>query len=106
MVEETAGFDPVEETHRLSFEVFACDMAGIAGLRPAAGLRRTEVELALVGSQSARQLGGLLTRGLRRTDASYKVDAESLQKPVGGWSIKFDCLYGLRSDQPGRTEKE
>jgi len=101
-----SGFFPVEETHHLSFVVFACLMTGTTGFRSAVGELHHDTESALVGSVGARTLGGLLTRGLVRGNADYVVDTESLQKPVGGWRIPFKCIYHLRSDQPGKVEKE
>ena len=101
-----SGFFPVEETHHLSFHVFACLMTGTAGFRAAVGELHHDTESALVGSIASRTLGGLLTRGLVRGGADYVVDTESLQKPVGGWRIPFKCIYHLRSDQPGKVEKE
>lgn len=105
-VVQESGFFPVEETHHLSFTVFPCLMTGTAGFRAALGALHHDAEAALVASLPARTLGGLLTRGLVRGDAVYVVDAESLQKPVGGWRIPFKCIYHLRSDQPGNVEKE
>lgn len=101
-----AGYFPVEEQHALRFTVFVCQMVGAAGFRGAIATLHHDVELALVGSAAARSLGGLLTTGLKRPQAVYAVDAESLQKPVGGWRLSFTCTYFLRSDQPGNTEKE
>lgn len=101
-----SGFFPVDEVHHLSFVVFACQMTGSSGFRAALGELHHDTESALVSSVEARTLGGLLTRGLVRGNADYAVDSESLQKPVGGWRIPFKCIYHLRSDQPGKVEKE
>lgn len=105
-VTDRTGFFPVDEKHELRFTVFACDMLGRAGFRAAVGALRHDTEVATVGSLNARTLGGLLTRGLQRGDAVYDVDADSLQKPVGGWRIPFRCTYFLSSDAPGKVEKE
>lgn len=103
---DAIGFFPVEEKHELRFTVFICQMAGSANFRAALAALHHDVEQALVGSVAARTLGGLLTVGLKRGQADYTVDADSLQKPVGGWRIQFTCHYFLRSDQPGLVEKE
>lgn len=100
------GFFPVEERHELSFTVFVCQMVGSTGFRTALGTLHHDTEMALVGSLAARTLDGLLTRGLIRGNARYDVDADTLQKPVGGWRIPFRCTYFLRSDEPGKVEKE
>lgn len=100
------GFFPVEEQHELRFTVFICQMVSAAGFRAALAVLHHDIEVALVGTLASRSLGGLLTKGLRRGQAVYVVDAESLQKPVGGWRIPFVCTYFLRSDQPGNVEKE
>lgn len=100
------GFDPVFETHELTFDAFCCDMAGTSGLRAAVGDLRTAVEVALLGTADARKLGGLLTRGIKRLSAAIDIDSDTLQKPVGGWSIRFVCTYGLHSDAPWKVEKE
>lgn len=105
-VVERTGFFPVDEKHEMRFSVFACDLTGRSGFRSAIGTLRHDTELATVGSLTARTLNGLLTRGLQRGDAVYDVDAESLQKPVGGWRIPFRCTYFLSSDRPGNVEKE
>lgn len=105
-VTSEVGFFPVEERHELSFTVFVCQMVGSAGFRAALGTLHHDTEMALVGSLAARTLNGLLTRGLIRGNASYEVDSDSLQKPVGGWRIPFRCTYFLRSDEPGKVEKE
>lgn len=101
-----AGFFPVEEQHALRLTVFVCQMASAASFRPALASLHHDVEQALVGSIDARTLSGLLTVGLKRVAATYVVDADALQKPVGGWRISFTCTYFLRSDQPGLVEKE
>lgn len=106
VVVSEVGFFPVEERHELSFSVFVCHMLAKSGFRAALGTLHHDTELALVGSLSARTLNGLLTRGLVRGNARFDVDADSLQKPVGGWRIPFRCTYFLRSDEPGKVEKE
>lgn len=103
---ESVGFFPVEETRRLSFDVWGCDMASASGLRGAIDSLRYDIEMALLGTETAAKLGGLLTRGLRKADAVLEIDGESPQKPVGGWSITFSCIYGLRTNAPNKVEKE
>jgi hypothetical protein len=105
-VMEAVGFFPVEQTRLLTFEIFACDMASTSGLRSSVDALRYDVEVALLGSETAKKLNGLLTRGLSGGEAVIDVDSESLQKPVGGWSITFECVYGLRTNAPGQVEKE
>lgn len=100
------GFFPVEERHELSFSVFVCNMVSKSGFRASLGTLHHDTEMALVGSVAARTLNGLLTRGLIRGNARYEVDADTLQKPVGGWRIPFRCTYFLSSDAPGKVEKE
>lgn len=100
------GFFPIEQTRKLSFEIFACDMASTSGLRSSVDGLRYDVELALLGSETAKKLNGLLTRGLSSGEALIDIDSESLQKPVGGWVITFECVYGLRSNAPDQVEKE
>jgi hypothetical protein len=105
-VESRDGFFPVIEKHRLRFTVFPCLMASSSSFKSAVGQLHHDAEKALVGTVAARTLGGLLTMGLQRGNAVYSVDSESLQKPVGGWRIPFECTYYLRSDEPGKVEKE
>lgn len=100
------GFFPVDEKHELRITLFICQMTSASAFRPAIATLHHDVEQALVGSIAARTLGGLLTVGLKRIQSVYAVDAESLQKPVGGWRLSFVCNYFLRSDQPGLVEKE
>lgn len=101
------GYEPVFETRKLSFDAFAChQVSGIANLQGVVGSLHHDTHFALTGSPAARTLGGLLTRGLSITAAVYRTDTERLEKPIGGWSIHVECTYGLRSDQPGRVEKE
>lgn len=97
---------PFFETHSLSFEAFCCAMVGSSGLRAAIGKMRHDVEFALLGSPTARKLGGLITRDIKRLSAKLQIDGDTLQKPVGGWSIRFECTYGLHTDAPSKVEKE
>lgn len=94
------------ETHAMSFDAFCCDMVSSSGLRAAIGTLRHDVELALRGTQEAAKLGGLLTRPLMRPSAQLDIDSDTLQKPVGGWSIRFVVTYGLHTDAPSKVEKE
>lgn len=101
-----AGHFPVDTTRKLSFVVKVCLMAAATDFKLLIGGLHELVELALVGSESAVSLNGLLTRGLMVHGGSLFSDSESLQQPVGGWRIPVTCTYNLRSDQPGKTEKE
>lgn len=105
-VDEAVGQFPVDETRKLSFVVKVCQMGGSAAFSSGLATLHEAVSIALFGSRDAITLGGLLTRGLREVSATRFTDAESLQKPVGGWAIQVTCTYNLRSDVPGLTEKE
>lgn len=103
---ESTGGDPVFETRRLSFDAFVCDAANSTVIDAEVADLHLRAEFALLGSPEGRRLDGLLTRGLKRLSARRVVDIDSLQLPVGGWAIRFECTYGLRSDAPGLVEKE
>lgn len=105
-VEESLGYFPVYQTHKLQFSVRICLMATEASFDAALATLHEAVATALTGSTAAINLGGLLTRGLTIDGEELFADAESLQKPVGGWAINISCTYNTRSDQPGHTEKE
>jgi hypothetical protein len=96
---EQLGPGPLSERHVVSFEVFGVVATG-SGFGVTAGELRTQIELALLGTANDVRLGGLCRPGLRREGASFRVDSESLQKPVGGWSMKFQCAYQLKTDAP------
>lgn len=93
------GRGPLAEKHQLRFEVFGAVVA-TGGFQVFAGQLRTGIEQALLGTPSAIVLDGLSRPGLKRTAADFRHDAESLQKPVGGWSMKFECVYQLSTDAP------
>jgi hypothetical protein len=103
---EMLGPDPMQQTRKLAFDLFACDKASSATLAQSIGTQRHAVTVALMGSRDARTLGGLTTRPLIDTAATYRTDTERMEQPVGGWSIHFELTYGLRPDQPGQVEKE
>lgn len=96
---EQLGPGPLNERHAVSFEVFGVVATG-SGFGVTAGELRTQIEQALLGTTNDVRLGGLCRPGLRREGASFRVDSESLQKPVGGWSMKFQCAYQLKTDAP------
>jgi hypothetical protein len=100
------GFFPVEQTRKLKFVVLACVMASASSTKAQLADLHEQAELALVGTEAAVRLGGLLTRGLKVHGGSLSTDSESIQKPVGVWRISVSCTYNLRSDAPGKTEKE
>ena len=83
-----------------------CIMATESTFDAALGTLHEAVSKALTGTTSAITLGNILTRGLRIDGEELFADAESLQKPVGGWAIAVSCIYNTRSDQPGNFEKE
>jgi len=93
------GPGPMHETHRLIFEVFGCS-AATTGFHTVAGVLRTDIEKALLAASNDIRLGGLCRPGLKRSAALFRYDAESLQKPVGGWAMKFECVYQLKTDAP------
>lgn len=96
---EELGPGPKTERHRISFTVFGC-VAAVSGFRGAAGTLRSQIEAALLGAINDVRLGGLARPGLSRPSADFRVDAETLQKPVGGWALKFNCAYQLKTDAP------
>lgn len=101
--DETAqalGKGPVQEQHRLSFELFGVVAHAESGFQTEAGELRASIELALMAAADDISLDGLCKPGLRRIGAEFRVDAESLQKPVGGWAMKFNCVYSLKTDAP------
>lgn len=97
---EIIGKGPMSERHRLSFEVWPVVAASASGFSTAAGNIRADVESALLASRTAAQLDGLCRPGLSRPSASFETDADSLSKPVGGWNLKFNCVYQLSTDAP------
>jgi len=97
---EVIGTGPTKERHRLSFEVWPVVTATAAGVALAAGEIRTAVEHALLATKAAAQLDGLCRPGLTRPSATFETDADSLSKPVGGWNLKFNCVYQLSTDAP------
>lgn len=105
-VTESTGVFPVYQTHRLEMTVRICIMATESTFDAALGTLHEAVSKALTGTTSAITLGNILTRGLRIDGEELFADAESLQKPVGGWAIAVSCIYNTRSDQPGNFEKE
>lgn len=105
IVEET-GFFPVWQLHSLSLGVLVCQMASAASFASALGTLHEAAKKAIAGTLAARNLNGLLTRGLAINGSELFTDAESLEKPVGGWRIAVSCTFNTRSDQPGHTEKE
>lgn len=105
IVEET-GFFPVWQVHRLSFSVLVCQMASAASFSSAIGTLHEAAKVAISGTLAASNLDGMLTRGLSIKGSELFTDAESLEKPVGGWRIAVSCTFNTRSDQPGHTEKE
>ena len=96
---QALGPGPVQEIHRLSFEIFGC-IAAVSGFQTTAGTLRTDIEKALLAATNDVRLDGLCRPGLSRISAVFRHDAESLQKPVGGWSMKFVCTYQLKTDAP------
>jgi hypothetical protein len=97
---ESIGSAPMKEKHRLSFEVWPVVSSSPAGFSEAAGELRSDVEKALLATKADAQLDGLCRPGLVRTSASFETDADSLSKPVGGWNLKFNCVYQLSTDAP------
>ncbi len=97
--EKTLGDGPVDEIHRLRFTAFACIATG-SGFQTAANTLRTQIERALLATESDTRLGGLCRPGLTRESALWRVDSESLQKPVGGWALRFACVYHLNTGSP------
>lgn len=97
--DEQLGRGPMQERHTLSFELFGC-VAATSGFSALAGTLRAEIEKALLGTQNDIRLGGLCRPGLSRPAATFRVDADSLEKPVGGWVLKFTCVYQLKTDAP------
>lgn len=100
--DESDGFGtgPIAEKHRLSFEVWPLVMASGATFRSEAGVIRAAVEQALLATKNDVQLGGISRPGLSRPSAAFSVDADSIGKPVGGWVLKFTCVYQLSTDAP------
>lgn len=105
-VTESTGVFPVYQTHKMEMVVKVCIMATESTFDAALGTLHEAVSKALTGSVAAITLGNVLTRGLRIEGEELFADAESLQKPVGGWAISLSCIYNTRSDQPGNFEKE
>ena len=105
-VTESTGVFPVYQTHRMEMTVRLCIVATEAAFDAALGTLHEALSKALPGSATAISLGNVLTRGLRIEGEELFADAESLQKPVGGWAIAVSCIYNTRSDQPGNFEKE
>lgn len=105
IVEET-GFFPIYQKHNLSFSVLACQMASTASFSSALGTLHEAAKVAIAGTLVASNLDGMLTRGLSIKGSELFTDAESMEKPVGGWRIAVSCTFNTRSDQPGYTEKE
>lgn len=97
--DEQLGRGPVQERHTLSFDLFGC-VAATTGFQAVAGTLRTAIEKALLGSINDIRLGGLCRPGLSRPSASFRVDTDTLEKPVGGWVLKFTCVYQLKTDAP------
>lgn len=100
------GYFPVSQSRRLNFVVQVCAMSGSQTFLADVADLHEKAAIALVGSELAVKLGGLLTRGLTIHGGSMFTDSESLQKPVGGWRISVSCTYNLSSESPGKTEKE
>jgi hypothetical protein len=105
-VDSATGFFPVAQTRELKFVVQICQLASSDNFSSLLTTLHEDVSLALFGSLAATNLGGLLTRGLSEQSAALFTDSESLQQVVGGWRITVSCTYNLRSDMPGKTEKE
>lgn len=96
---EALGPGPIQERHVLSFELFGC-IAATSGFQVTAGTLRADIEKALLTAINDVRLGGLCRPGLSRPSAVFRVDAESLEKPVGGWVLKYNCVYQLKTDAP------
>lgn len=96
---EALGVGPVSERHIMNFEIFGVTFSG-DGIVLASGSMRTEIEKALMGNKDNITLDGLARPGIRRESAYFRHDSESLQKPVGGWSMKFNCVYHIKTDAP------
>ena len=105
IVEET-GFFPIYQKHNLSFSVLACQMASAASFSSDLGTLHEAAKVAIAGTLVASNLDGMLTRVLSIKGSELFTDAESMEKPVGGWRIAVSCTFNTRSDQPGHTEKE
>lgn len=105
-VTESTGVFPIYQTHKMEIGLRICVMATESTFDSTLGTLHEAVAKALTGSASAITLGGILTRGLKVEGETLFADAESLQKPVGGWVIELSCIYNTRSDQPGNFEKE
>ena len=83
----------------LSFTLFGC-VAATTGFQAVAGTLRTDIEKALLATLNDIRLGGLCRPGLSRPSAAFRVEADTLEKPVGGWVLKFTCVYQLKTDAP------
>ena len=93
------GRGPLAETHKMQFEVFGAVVA-TSGFSAAAGVLRANIEKALMEDSADLTLSGLCRPGLRRPVAAFRVDSEALQKPVGGWALRFVCQYQLNTAAP------
>lgn len=96
---ESLGPGPIQERHALSFDLFGC-IAATSGFQVTAGALRADIEKALLAAINDVRLGGLCRPGLSRPQAVFRVDSESLEKPVGGWVLRFSCVYQLKTDAP------
>ena len=97
--DEQLGRGPLQERHTLSFSLFGC-VAATTGFQAVAGTLRTDIEKALLATLNDIRLGGLCRPGLSRPSAAFRVETDTLEKPVGGWVLKFTCVYQLKTDAP------
>ena len=98
-MEEFEG--PINETHELRFSVFALGTKTTPlALIEEAGELRQSIELSLLGTDAGRRLSGLCRSGLTRSSAELRIDSESLQRPVGGWLMRFSCRYATNTGAP------
>jgi hypothetical protein len=92
---------PLQERRALRFAVFGCIASTSALLMIAdAGYLCASIEATLLANEDARTLGGLCRPGLNRLATTFRNDSESLQRPVGGWSLQFECQYHSNTGTP------
>lgn len=103
---DVIGRFPSQELRQISLNVFCCDKANSDQILGRVGELHFAVHNALLGSQSAKTLSGVLVNGLDSESSVFRTDTERLEQPIAGWSMQLTCFYSLRSDRPGLFEKE
>jgi hypothetical protein len=92
---------PIQERRALRFYVFGCIASTSALLMIAeSGDLCARIEALLFADEDARILGGLCRPGLNRLATVFRNDSESLQRPVGGWSLQIECQYHSNTGTP------